>query len=233
MSGFVSSGSCDFDKWLGGGYEKGVVTMFVGGPGSGKSNFAMLCAAWVAKKEKVVFIDSEGGFSVERIKQICGKNYLKVLENIVILSPLDFEEQRRSFEKLNKYLKGGGIGLVVVDSVAMHYRLEMGLVRLDADKISGINSIAALQMKNLVEIARREKLAVLVTNQVYFEFSREFDFSSRKMGIVGGDLFKYWSKCIIELRDRRAKLIKHRFISRDKFYFEIRDKGIFKKRGIW
>jgi len=36
----ISTGSFDFNDFLGGGYERGVVTMLVGGPGSGKTTVA-------------------------------------------------------------------------------------------------------------------------------------------------------------------------------------------------
>jgi hypothetical protein len=54
--------------------------------------------------------------------------------------------------------------------------------------------------------------------------------------IVGGDLFKYWSKAIIELKNDRGKreavLLKHRSLPVKTLGFEIRNKGIFKKGWI-
>jgi len=47
---------------------------------------------------------------------------------------------------------------------------------------------------------------------------------------------KYWSKCIIELKQegskRRAILVKHRSLPEKEFPFEIKDKGLFKKGWI-
>ena len=69
----ISTGSQDLNKWLFGSYEKDVITMIAGPPGSGKTNFAILAACSQAKKgNKVIFIDTEGGFSVERVKQTSG-----------------------------------------------------------------------------------------------------------------------------------------------------------------
>ncbi|MDP3987499.1 MAG: hypothetical protein Q8P81_04720, partial [Nanoarchaeota archaeon] len=60
----ISAGSFDLNKWLYGGYEGGVITMIAGPPASGKTNFVFLAACSLAKKkEKVIFIDTEGGFS--------------------------------------------------------------------------------------------------------------------------------------------------------------------------
>jgi len=72
----ISTGSFDLNKWLYGGYEKGIITMIAGSPGSGKTNAAILAACSQAKKgNKVIFIDSERGFSSDRVKQIVGENY--------------------------------------------------------------------------------------------------------------------------------------------------------------
>ena len=92
----ISTGSFDFNKWLFGGYEKDIITMIAGPPGCGKTNFCILSACSQAKKEnKVIFIDTEGGFSVERVKQIVGDNFEKFLENILLLEPTNFEEQKK------------------------------------------------------------------------------------------------------------------------------------------
>ena len=82
----ISAGSYDLNKWLFGGYEKDVVTMIAGPPGSGKTNFCILATCSQAKKgNKVIFIDSEGGFSSERVRQIVGKeNAEEVLKNILL-----------------------------------------------------------------------------------------------------------------------------------------------------
>lgn len=237
----ISTGSFDFNDWLGGGYEKGIVTMVVGPPGSGKSNLSILVSCSQAREKKVLFIDSEGGFSVERVTQIVGKeNVEKILGNILILNPTNFQEQKKCFSKLLDNLKKEEIGLIVVDSMAMLYRLELGdaISGNDEERIQEVNRDVARQMRVLVEISRKENIPVLITNQVYGSFLSFEDMKNgveKEMNIVGGDLFKYWSKCIIELkkdRTRKAVLLKHRSLERKDFPFEIRDEGIFKK-GIF
>ena len=96
MSEKISAGSYDLNKWLYGGYECDVITMIVGPPGSGKTNFCVLVSCSQAKKgNKVIFIDTEGGFSIDRVKQIVGESYKEILKNILILSPTNFEEQKK------------------------------------------------------------------------------------------------------------------------------------------
>jgi DNA repair protein RadB len=127
----IMTGSHDLNKWLEGGYEKDIITLFYGPSASGKSNFVMLAACHQAKKgKKIIFIDTEGSFSVDRINQMAVGIPEFVLKNIVILSPTNFQEQRNSFFKLLKELKASeNIGLIIVDSITMLYRLELADAR--------------------------------------------------------------------------------------------------------
>jgi len=207
----ISTGSYDFNKWLFGGYECDVITMIAGPPGSGKTNFCILVACSQAKKEKkVLFIDTEGGFSVERVKQIVGEGHEETLKNIIILSPTNFIEQKEDFEKVFPRIKKGNFDLIVVDGMAMLYRLELGdaVKSGDDEKIKEVNREVARQMRMLAEVARKQNVPVIITNQVYSEFLREEDIKKgveKQVNIVGGDLMKYWSKCIIELRAEGRK----------------------------
>jgi len=236
----ISTGSYDLNKWLFGGYEEDVITMVAGSPGSGKTNLAILVACSQAKKgNKVLFIDTEGGFSVERVKQIVGENYKNYLENIVLAEPTSFSEQKKLFLKLLEKIKKEDIKLIIVDGMAMLYRLELGdaIQSKEDSKIKFVNREVANQMRVLAEIARKKKIPVILTNQVYFGFQTEEEWkkgAEKETNIVGGDLFKYWSKCIIELKfnkgKRKAVLLKHRSLPQKEFSFEIKNEGIVKRR---
>jgi DNA repair protein RadB len=240
----ISTGSYDFNKWLYGGYESDIITMIAGSPGSGKTNFALLAACSQAKKgNKVIFVDTEGGFSSERVKQIVGKENLEgILENILILHCTNFEEQKKAFvQLLGTVKKEQKIGLIVVDGMAMLYRLELGdAVRSGEDeRIKEVNREVAKQMRALSELSRNQKIPVIITNQVYSEFLSEEDLKKKvekKTMIVGGDLFRYWSKCIIELKNengkKKAVLLKHRSLPEKELGFVIKNEGIY-KRGLF
>ena len=235
----ISAGSYDLNKWLYGGYEAGIITMIVGPPASGKTNFVILASCSLAKKgSKVIFIDTEGGFSVERVKQIVGEGYENILKNILILNPVSFEEQTKIFTNLLNKVKKENIGLIVVDGMAMLYRLELGdaLKLKDDNKVKEVNREVAKQMRILAEISRRQNMPILITNQVYHEFLSEKDWKKGikpEANIVGGDLFKYWSKTIIELKindgKKKAILLKHRSMPIKELNFEIRNEGIFRR----
>lgn len=236
----ISAGSFDLNKWLYGGYEKGIITMIAGPPASGKTNFVLLASCSQAKKgNKVIFIDTEGGFSSERIRQIVGEDYKEILKNILLLNPTSFNEQKKIFIKLLDKIKKENVGLIVVDGMAMLYRLKLGnTVKLkDENHVKEINREVARQMRVLAEISRKQNIPILITNQVYHGFLSEEEWKKGikpEANIVGGDLFKYWSKAIIELKNENGKkkaiLLKHRSMPKKEMSFEIRDKGIFRKR---
>lgn len=245
----ISAGSHDLNKWLFGGYDKDIITTIYGPAGSGKTNFCILaCVSQAKKGNKVVFIDTEGGFSIERFRQISGdtkEQDEKYLENILILKPTSFEEQWTAFGRLLKELKtdkASKINLIIVDGMTMLYRLELAEARKEKSresyqKIYETNSILARQMRLLAEIARKKNIPVLITNQVYSEFLSEEDIKNgreKQVSMVGGDILKYWSKCIIELKNDRGKrqaiLRKHRSLPEKQLSFEIIEEGI-RKRG--
>ena len=236
----ISSGNQDLDSFLNGGYENDVITTFYGPAGSGKTNLCMLAAVYAAKSgKKVVFIDTEGGFSVDRLKQLTNES---VLNNILLLKATNFSEQQELFNRLLDEVNEN-LGLIIVDSMVMLYRLELGLAReAESDKrIMGINRSMSRQLRILSEIARKKNIPVLITDQVYSDFLKNGDdkeLKEKKVHMVGGDLLKYWSKCIIELRrdgnyKRRALLRKHRSLPEKELVFYITDKGIEKaKQGF-
>ena len=234
--GKISAGSFDLNKWLYGGYDIGIITTIYGAAGSGKTNFCLLAAVSQAKKNsKVLFIDTEGGFSTERVKQL-SQDYENTLKNILLLKPTSFEEQIKAVSSINKEIKSGNISLIVVDGMTMLYRLRLAEAKEDIEKVREVNAELAKQMKLLAEIARTKNIAVLATNQVYSEFLSDEDFRAGKKPetkMVGGDILKYWSKCLIELKNensrRVALLKKHRSLPEKTLYFYITNEGIRKK----
>jgi len=240
----ISSGSYELNKFLHGGFETDIITTIYGPGGSGKSNLCIIAATSQAKKGgKVILIDTEGGFSSDRFRQVHGgttEEVQKDLQNVLLLKPTSFSEQEKDFEKLLSYVKKGNISLIIIDSIAMLYRLELGIAisAKENEEIGKINRKLANQLRALNEISRKQNIPIIITNQVYSLFSKneEDQKLEREVSMVGGDLLKYWSKCLIELQNShgRRKLIlkKHRSLPVKELDFEITNEGI-KKRGIF
>jgi len=167
----ISTGSFDFNDFLGGGYERDVITMIAGSPGSGKTNLSLLVACSQANLDKkVIFVDSEGGFSVERVKQIVGESFEKILEKIFLLEPTNFEEQKECFKKLNDKIKKGHADLIVIDGMAMLYRLEMG----ESEAPEKVNQSPQGEGWMIeIEIPSEDEINALMTEEAYQSFIQE------------------------------------------------------------
>src|SRR3989344_5249394 len=211
----IPTGSRILDAMLDGGYEKDTITTVYGPAGSGKTLLCILCSIGVARSgKKVVYVDCEGGFSLERLHQISSsinQDYTKILDSMIFLRPTSFAEQKKSFEKLRDIVNDK-IGLIIVDTIAMLYRLEIG----KNEDIQKVNRDLGGQIAWLTEIARKKMIPVLIADQVYADFENR-----EKVNIVGGDILKYGSKCLMELQitpngNRRAILRKHRSIAEEK-----------------
>ena len=126
----------------------------------------------------------------------------------------------------------------------MLYRLELAEARKSEngggeDGIKKTNSELAKQMRILAEISRNKNIPVVITSQVYSAFLSKEEFAAgkeREVSMVGGDIPKYWSKCIIELKNtggrRKAVIRKHRSLPEKEMSFIITNSGI-KKRGFF
>lgn len=214
------------DALLGGGFEKGVITQIFGPPSSGKSNITLTLAVNVAKNNrKVIYIDTEGGISIDRIKQISGPDFTNVANNIIVFEPTNFLEQNDNLKAIEVWLRKNhnDVDLIILDSA-------VALYRVDDMKSSKLNKELGKQMGVLSKIARRYDVAVVLTNQIYNAFDEE---GNNDIRAVGGTILQYWSKVILqlersdEINKRIATLKRHRSIPEGKqAMFSITSRGI-------
>jgi len=207
--------SKEFDGILGGRLIERNLTHIYGVPASGKTTLALLATVDATREGKVVYVDPEGGFSVERLEQMAGDRLTKILEKVVLIEPTDFDEQKVAIKKLPDVVESSKASLVIVDSIAMLYRLEE-----DRD-IKGLGR----QLAQLLRIARKFNIPVLLTNQVYVHLE------TGNITPVGSDIMRYWSKIMIELEknenSRTAILRKHKFMPEGvRLEFRIVNSGI-------
>jgi DNA repair protein RadB len=195
------------DEMLGGGFECGIVTQLYGASGTGKTNICIQLAVETVKLgKKAIFIDTEG-FSAERFRQIAGDNAKKIAGDIIIYEPASFEQQYSAITDIEK-LMNEKIGLIILDSAALFYRL--GLTQDDSEEQNvGLRRELVNQIGILHGIARKYSVAVVITNQVFK------DVTTGELCPVGGNALEHLSKTIILLEKtgmskRRATLRKHR-----------------------
>ena len=135
------------------------INCIYGPASSGKTTLALMMAIEVARTGKVLFIDTENGFSFERFKQIAGQDYEKLLERIFIIKVGSFEDQCKKIQQALKI--ADKFNLIIVDSLSVHYRKE---IHKDAKKT---NNELSQQMQIFSQITQDFKIPVLLTNQVY------------------------------------------------------------------
>ena len=215
-----SSGNAALDHLLGGGLDLRTVSQFYGSPASGKSTLCMIAAVSCLRAGRsVIFIDSEG-FSIERFRQIAGADTEKLAELLFLFEPVDFEQQGNMIAEADKILKAHKPGLLVMDSATALYRTDLEKGRDAMQQLTR-------QMIQLLGYAKRFELAVIITNQVYMDTTRNTFYG------LGGYALEHLSKAIVRLERlsqpglRRATLVKHRSQPEGgSFDFEIVQDGI-------
>ncbi|MFH1332206.1 MAG: AAA family ATPase [archaeon] len=206
----ISTGNKDIDEFLEGYKEE--ITMIYGPPASGKTTLATIAALKQAEeKKRVVYLDTENGFNIERAKQLAsGKEEL--LQNIIVLKIRSFKDQIRKFELLKQIVKKGKVGLVVVDTISHHYRVAL------IKNAKETNNSMAEQLKQL-RLITKENIPVLITTQVYT------DPKNNEIKCVGGDMVCDFSKKIIEL-GIEPRFIRLKKPEKKEMRFKILENGI-------
>lgn len=212
------------DEILGGGFESGIVTQLYGASGTGKTNICIQLAVETVKSgRKVILIDTEG-FSAERFKQIAGEDAKKIAGEIIIYEPTSLEQQYSAIIDIEKIINER-VGLIILDSAALFYRLGLTLDDSNEENIA-LRRELVNQIGLLHGIARKYGVAVVITNQVYK------DVSTGELVPIGGNALEHLSKTIILLErtgisKRRATLRKHRSKSEGTHCdFVLTDKGV-------
>ena len=213
-----------------GGIEKGAITSVFGAAGTGKTNLALLAALECIRNNGVViYIDTEGGFSHERLRQLT-PNHSTCLKCITLIEPKSFEEQG----KIIRELSGRETDLIILDSAVALYRLEYAENEKihkegyeSGKKVLEANRELSKQLSMLSGIARQKNIPVLITSHTFRHWERD------ENEIVGGDSMKYWSKAIVflektgKMSERKATVIKHRSMPEGKSTkFVITEDGI-------
>tara|TARA_Y100000310_G_scaffold345257_1_gene463171 strand:+ start:4971 stop:5546 length:576 start_codon:yes stop_codon:yes gene_type:complete len=124
------------------------ISLVYGSPASGKTT---LCCQLVASSPgKVIFIDTENSFNIERVQAM---NPLIDLNNVILIKASRYSEQFAAVKSLSKVKN---ISLVVVDSFTHYYRrkVQEGIVIRPP-------TIRMLQMLKDLNVP------VIVTSQVY------------------------------------------------------------------
>ncbi|GAV52797.1 hypothetical protein ZYGR_0AI00790 [Zygosaccharomyces rouxii] len=234
----ISTGSKQLDSILGGGIMTMSITEVFGEFRCGKTQMShTLCITAQLSKElgggegKVAYIDTEGTFRPERIKQIAERYELDpeaCLENVSYARALNSEHQMELVEQLGEELSTGQYRLVIVDSIMANFRVDY----------SGRGELNERQQKlnqhlfRLNRLSEEFNVAVFMTNQVQSDPGASALFASadgRKP--VGGHVLAHASATRILLRkgrgdERVAKLQDSPDMPEKECVYVISEKGI-------
>ncbi len=232
----VTTGSKNLDNLLGGkGVETKALTEAYGAFGSGKTQLGLTLAVntQLPKEQggangKAVFIDTEGTFRPERIRQIAegmGASPEKVLKNILVARAFNSDHQILLIDKIGELIKEGEpIRLIIIDSLTAHFRAEFAGRGQLADRQQKLNRY----LHNLLKMAEQYNLAVYVTNQVMANPGMMFGDPTTP---VGGNILGHASTYRLYFRrgkagSRVAKLIDSPNLPDNETVFFLTEKGI-------
>jgi DNA repair protein RadB len=199
----LPTGCGNLDRLLDGGLERDAITLVFGEGGSGKTNLALQCARQAARTGgRIAYVDTEG-VSAIRLAQVFQGLDTGLQERLLFFTPYSIEEQERLVHNATRV---PDLGLVVVDSINMHYRLH-----IDAGGEGEREAARSLykQLHLLTVFSRQHQVPILVTGQVYGGEDTTQPFARRVMEHLVKALVRFEKR---PDGTRRATVIKHRSI---------------------
>ncbi len=186
---------------------KGIVLVY-GESATGKSTFGLQSALDVFREKKVLFLDCDKSFSLERLKQM-DSDYSAFLDNLLVVELKDLYELDSKLEHFEKMVDK--FDLVVLDNIGLYYRLDLKKDYTEANRV-------------IVQILRKlrhmsEDIPVILISQIYD--------GEEGTKVLGGKMIQNFSDYILELSKdpRKAKMIKP---DEKEFLFKIENKGLVK-----
>jgi len=198
----ISTGCEAIDKILEGGIPQGSVNLIYGEAETGKTTLAIQCAINCARQGyKTLFVDCDGTFSARRLSQIASKGFKDIAELIILMKPNNFSEQALVIDRLTDYLTKS-FGLLVIDTITSLYRVR---IAEQPERTFKLNRELNAQMANLAQVAKTQKIAVLITSQVHSLFSA----NHVAIEPVATRVLKFWADTIIAMKPtENSRIIK-------------------------
>ncbi|MEW6063327.1 MAG: ATPase domain-containing protein [Nanoarchaeota archaeon] len=178
-----------------------------GEAGTGKTTLSLIIAINKLKNnEKVIFLDTENSFSVERFKQLANNN-LGLLDNLILIKAKNFKEQQEKIRLIKDLAKKTKISLIIIDTLSPHYKR---LVKHNPD-------LANSMLNSQVRILKETNIPLIITNQVYSNMN-----GSTKL--IAENIIKNYCDDLIKLQKNPRKIIIN---SNKEISFEIKNDGVY------
>ena len=229
-----TTGSKALDNMLAGGIETQAMTELIGDYGVGKTQICLTLAVTAQLSRdlgglegNVIYIDTEGTFSPERIYQIASSRELdpkEILDGIIMARAYNSDHQCLLIDHLFKKCPEENVKLVIVDSMISHFRGEY----VGRESLSERQQKLNEYLHKLLRLAEAYNLAVVVTNQVQANPAQFWGDPDRP---AGGHVMAHACTHRVFIRrskgdTRHAKVIDSPYLPENKAMFRITEKGI-------
>lgn len=209
---YISTGSSEFDKLLGGGIETGGITEVFGEFRTGKTQLchtlAVTCQLPIERggaEGKCLYIDTEGTFRPERLLSVAKRFELdgeEVLNNVAYARAYNSDHQSALMMQASAMMAESRYALLIVDSATALYRTDF----------SGRGELSARQMhlarflRTLLRIADEFGVAVVISNQVVAQVDGACAmFNADPKKPIGGNIMAHASTTRLYLRKGRGE----------------------------
>lgn len=218
----VATGVPPVDRLLGGGLEPDGITELYGEGGTGKSLLCLEATKQVARQGRWVFYVDTEGLSVGRLEAIAGADLSPILGHLLLSTPKDLAAQGKAVSTACTLAREGKrpVGLLVLDSATLYYRLTLGTAEEDEARTQ-----LERQLADLLSTALAVEIPVLITNQVWRSVNEG------TLEPIGGTFVSHVAKTILKLERlpggrRRVTLTKHRSLPEASTEFRITPTGL-------
>lgn len=208
---YITTGSADLDRLLGGGIETGSVTELFGEFRSGKSQLchtlAVNCQLPIdmgGAEGKCLYIDTEGTFRPERLVAVAERYQIAgdaVLENVACARAYTTDHQTSLLIQAAAMMTESRYGLIVVDSATGLYRTDYN----GRGELSARQMHLARFMRMLLQLADQFGVAVVITNQVVAQVDGKSMFDPDPKKPIGGHIIAHASTTRLALRKSRKE----------------------------
>lgn len=204
----VATGCQPLDDLLGGGLDRRGITQVYGAPATGKTTLALqTTAATLSSGGCATWFDAEG-LSLTRFRQVLrgyGESPKSIADSWSHICVYDFEGLISAIGEYDNE-QATTDDLVVIDNATGFYRLER-MKHEDIDSGEPLRTLVRM-LTHLLGLARRNDLAIVLTNQVYS------DPDTGNIQPLGGHTLAHWTSIILRIDryrggNRQVTLEKH------------------------
>lgn len=204
----LSTGSTDLDRLLGGGIQSMSITEAFGEFRTGKTQLCLtLCISCQLTDQstgKAAYIDTEGTFRPERLREIAKRFDVdpdEALENVAYARAFNSEHQMDLITLISAKFaeEPGKYKLLVVDSIISLFRSDFSGRGDLGERQQKLNQMLA----RLTRISEEYNVAVFITNQMMSDPSATMTFVADPKKPVGGHVLAHASTTRIALRKGR------------------------------